>query len=422
MSNSSQILYTRSPADRVQKAAPYLTLDTDPYPAIVDGKVAWIVDGYTTSENYPYSAVQQLSNAISDTYTPAPQLALDNINYIRNSVKATVDAYSGKVTLYAWDVKDPILKTWQKIFPSTLKPISEMSAQLISHVRYPADLFKVQREILGAYHVTDSDTFYSSSDAWITPNDPVSPAATAKLQPPYYLTMKLPGATSPAFSLYSTYIPNSKGTGTSNVLTGYLAANADAGVTAGEVASGYGKLTLLALPKQESVPGPGIVQTNFNTDTAVANQLALLRRGDTKVEQGNLLTVPVGGGLLYVQPVYVRSTADTSFPVLRKILVSFGNKVAFEDTLDAALNSLFGGNSGAIAGDGSIPTTPTVPGTPPTTPTTPGSSAALKAALGDVQAALANRATALKSGDLGAYATADAALVTALNKLFILGK
>ncbi len=422
VSNSSQILYTRSPADRVQKAAPYLTLDTDPYPAIVDGKVTWIVDGYTTSENYPYSAVQQLSNAISDTYTPAPQLALDNINYIRNSVKATVDAYSGKVTLYAWDVKDPILKTWQKIFPSTLKPISEMSAQLISHVRYPADLFKVQREILGAYHVTDSDTFYSSSDAWITPNDPVSPAATAKLQPPYYLTMKLPGATSPAFSLYSTYIPNSKGAGTSNVLTGYLAANADAGVTAGEVASGYGKLTLLALPKQESVPGPGIVQTNFNTDTAVANQLALLRRGDTTVEQGNLLTVPVGGGLLYVQPVYVRSTADTSYPVLRKILVSFGNKVAFEDTLDAALNSLFGGDSGAVAGDGSIPTTPTVPGTPPTTPTTPGSSAALKAALGDVQTALADRATALKSGDLSAYATADAALVTALNKLFILGK
>ena len=423
VSNSSQILYTRSPADRVRKAAPYLTLDTDPYPAIVDGKVTWIVDGYTTSEKYPYSAVQQLSNAISDTYTPAPQLALDNINYIRNSVKATVDAYSGKVTLFAWDVEDPILKTWQKIFPSTLKPIGEMSAQLISHVRYPADLFKVQREILGAYHVTDSDTFYSSSDAWITPNDPVYPAATAKLQPPYYLTMKLPGATSPAFSLYSTYIPNSKGAGTSNVLTGYLAANADAGVTAGEVASGYGKLTLLALPKQESVPGPGIVQTNFNTDTAVANQLALLRRGDTKVEQGNLLTVPVGGGLLYVQPVYVRSTADTSFPVLRKILVSFGNKVAFEDTLDAALNSLFGGNSGAVAGDGSIPTTPTVPGTPTTTtPTTPGSSAALKAVLGDVQTALANRATALKSGDLSAYATADAALVTALNKLFILGK
>ena len=148
----------------------------------------------------------------------------------------------------------------------------------------------------------------------------------------------------------------------------------------------------------------------------------MLRRGDTKVEQGNLLTVPVGGGLLYVQPVYVRSTADTSFPVLRKILVSFGNKVAFEDTLDAALNSLFGGDSGAVAGDGSIPTTPTVPGTPPTTPTTPGSSAALKAALGEVQTALADRARALKSGDLSAYATADAALVTALNKLFILGK
>ena len=427
VNNNSQILYTRNPADRVQKAAPYLTLDSDAYPAVVDGRVKWIIDGYTTSANYPYSAVQQLSNAISDTYTPAPQLALDDINYIRNSVKATVDAYSGKVTLYAWDENDPILKTWQKIFPTTVKPISDMSSQLMSHVRYPADLFKMQRQILGTYHVTDPKTFYSSSDAWITPNDPTSVATTAKLQPPYYLTMKLPGETTPAFSLYSTYIPNSKGEGTSNILTGYLAANADAGNVGGKVNSTYGKLTLLALPKQNSVPGPGQVQNNFNTDTVVANQLALLQRGDTNVERGNLLTVPVGGGLLYVQPVYVKSTAETSYPVLRKILVAFGDKVAFEDTLDAALNSLFGGNSGAVAGDGGVPTTPgagpaTGSGTAPTTGTGTATSAALKAALATVQSALATRATALKSGDLAAYATADAALIAALNNVFTLEK
>ncbi len=421
VNNSSQILYTRNPVDRIQKAAPYLTLDSDPYPAIVDGKVQWIVDGYTTSEKYPYSAVQQLSNAISDTYTPAPQLALDNINYIRNSVKATVDAYSGKVTLYAWDANDPILKTWEKIFPATVKPVSEMSAQLMSHVRYPADLFKVQREILGTYHVTDSNTFYSSTDAWITPNDPVSPASTAKLQPPYYLTMKLPDATAPAFTLYSTYIPKSaSGNGSSSILTGYLAANSDAGSTAGTVASTYGKLTLLSLPKQNTVPGPGQVQSNFNTDTTVANQLALLQRGDTTVERGNLLTVPVGGGLLYVQPVYVRSNAETSYPILRKILVAFGDKIAFEDTLNAALDSLFGGNSGANAGDGGLPATPTQPST--TTPATPASSAQLKAALAAVQTALTDRAAALKSGDLSAYATADAALVSALNAVFALEK
>jgi uncharacterized membrane protein (UPF0182 family) len=422
VNTDSQILYNRKPIERVQKVAPYLTLDSDPYPAVVDGKVVWIVDGYTTSANYPYSAIQQLSNAIADTYTPTPEFALDNINYIRNSVKATVDAYSGKVTLYAWDATDPILKTWQKIFPSTVKPVSAMSAQLISHVRYPADLFKVQREILGTYHVTDPNTFYSSSDAWVTPNDPVSPASTAKLQPPYYLTMKLPGATSPAFSLYSTYIPNSTGAGTRNILTGYLAADADAGSTAGKIASGYGKLTLLALPKQDTVPGPGQVQNNFNTDTAVANQLALLQRGDTEVKRGNLLTVPVGGGLLYVQPVYVKSTAETSYPVLRKILVSFGDKIAFEDTLDAALNSLFGGDSGASAGDGGVATTPPATGT--TTPTTPatGTDAVLKAALADVQSALTARAAALKSGDLSAYATADQALVAALDKVFALEK
>jgi uncharacterized membrane protein (UPF0182 family) len=425
VNNDSQILYTRNPADRIQKAAPYLTLDSDPYPAVIDGRVKWIVDGYTTSASYPYSAIQQLSSAIADTYTPTPQLAFDDVNYIRNSVKATVDAYSGKVTLYAWDDKDPILRTWQKIFPSTVKPISEISSQLMSHVRYPADLFKVQREILGTYHVTDPNTFYSSSDAWTTPNDPTKTGATPALQPPYYLTMKLPGASKSAFSLYSTYIPNSKGAGTSNILTGYLAANADAGSTKGQVAEGYGKLTLLALPKQNSVPGPGQVQSNFNTDTAVANQLALLQRGNTTVDLGNLLTVPVGGGLLYVQPVYVKSNAETSYPILRKILVSFGDKVAFEDTLDAALNSLFGGNSGASAGDGGVTPTPTPgtgTGTGTGTPTTGtgATSAALKAALADVQTALTARAASLKSGDLSAYATADAALVTALNKVFSL--
>lgn len=429
VNDDSQILYTRNPLDRVQKAAPYLTLDSDPYPAIVDGRVKWIVDGYTTSDRYPYSAVSQLSNAISDTYTPAPQLALDNINYIRNSVKATVDAYSGKVTLYAWDPTDPVLKTWEKIFPATIKPVSDMSAELMSHVRYPADLFKVQREILGTYHVTDSNTFYSASDAWVTPNDPTQPASTAKLQPPYYLTMKVPGATKSAFSLYSTYIPKSNGAGTSNILTGYLAADSDAGSTKGTVSSGYGKLTLLSLPKQNPVPGPGQVQSNFKTDTTVANQLALLQRGDTTVELGNLLTVPVGGGLLYVQPVYVKSNAETSYPILRKVLVSFGDKIAFEDTLDAALDSLFGGDSGASAGDGSVTPTDgtgtdsgTGTNTGTDTGTNTGTNAQIKAALADVQTALTARAAALKSGDLTAYATADAALVTALNNVFALEK
>ena len=338
---------------------------------------------------------------------------------IRNSVKATVYAYSGEVTLYAWDAKDPILKTWQKIFPSTLKPMSQMSGELLSHVRYPADLFKVQRAILGTYHVTNANSFYSNDDAWITPNDPAVPSGQTTLQPPYYLTMKMPGAQKPAFSLYSTYIPQSSEN--ANILTGYLAVDADAESTAGEVSPSYGEFTLLALPKQNTVPGPGQVQASFNSDPTVSTELNLLSQGSTDVVKGNLLTLPVGGGLLYVQPVYIRSTGETSYPILQRVLVAFGDKIAFEPTLNAALDQLFGGNSGATAGDTDVevPATPTTPGTAPpeTTPptTTPGASnTALQAALKDASTALKDREAAYASNDLVAAAQADERLQKAL--------
>ncbi|MDA3002839.1 MAG: UPF0182 family protein, partial [Actinomycetota bacterium] len=229
ITNESQILYDRHPATRVGKVAPYLTLDNDVYPAVVDGRLVWIVDGYTTSADYPYSTQLQVSEAIADTYSPAPQLAFDTVNYMRNSVKATVDAYSGEVVLYAWDTEDPLLSAWNNVFPTSLKPQSEMTEQLLDHVRYPSDLFKVQRNILGAYHVTDSGTFYSSEDEWVTPNDPISNPAAPRLQPAYYLTMQVPGTENPAFSLYSTFIPRATGEASRNVLYGYLAANSDYG-------------------------------------------------------------------------------------------------------------------------------------------------------------------------------------------------
>jgi uncharacterized membrane protein (UPF0182 family) len=422
VNDESQVLYDRNPQERVQKVAPYLTLDNDVYPAIVDGRIVWIVDGYTTGANYPYSQIEQLSSAIADTYTPAPAFAIDDINYIRNSVKATVDAYDGSVTLYAWDTEDPILATWAKIFPTTLKDADEMSAELLDHVRYPSDLFKVQRAILGSYHVTDPGSFYSSDDQWVTPNDPVGNVGNPTLQPPYYLTMQVPGEDAPGFTLYSTFIPNASGDQSRDVLTGYLAANSDAGPN-------YGKLTLLTLPKQDTVPGPGQVQNNFNTDTEVANQLALLQRGETEVRLGNLLTLPVGGGLLYVQPVYVQSTSGTIYPLLRKVLVSFGDQIAFEDTLDQALDTLFGGDSGAEAGDGDVPevTDPTEPVTPtdptdpvdpvtPTDPTDPATNAALAQALADYQVALADRQAAYAANDLVAAAEADARMVEAIER------
>ena len=414
VNDESQILYERNPKDRVQKVAPYLTLDSDVYPAVVDGKVVWIVDGYTTGTNYPYSRVEQLSRTIADTYTPTPAFAIDDINYIRNSVKATVDAYDGSVKLYAWDPEDPVLLTWEKIFPSTLLPMSEMGGQLLDHVRYPSDLFKVQRAILGSYHVTDPSTFYSSDDQWITPPDPTSATANPTLQPPYYLTMQVPGTDKPAFTLYSTFIPRASGESSRNVLTGYLAVNSDAGPD-------YGKLTLLTLPSQDTVPGPGQVQAQFDSDAAVGQALNLLRQGQTDVISGNLLTLPVGGGLLYVQPVYVQSTGDTSYPLLRKVLVSFGDQIAFEDTLDQALDKLFGGDSGAQAGDGTVPTTPTDPAVPvdpvaPVDPGTPTDNAALNKALADYQVALAKRQAAYAANDLVAAANADAEMQSAVER------
>jgi uncharacterized membrane protein (UPF0182 family) len=399
----SQILYDRNPIDRVSQVAPYLTLDNDIYPAIVDGKVVWIVDGYTTSANYPYSRAENFDRAIADSSTSSP-IRRGSINYIRNSVKATVDAYDGSVKLYAWDEEDPILKTWMKVFPNTVKPVSEMSGALLSHVRYPADLFKMQRAILGQYHVTDAGAFYSQQDAWMTPNDPVDQGqGTGSLQPPYYLTLQVPTQKKPSFSIYSTFIPKSTGDASRNVLTGYLVADSDAGEKDGVVSDQYGKLRLLTLPRTTIVPGPGQVQNNFNSDSEVSKLLNILRQGSTKVLNGNLLTLPIGGGLLYVQPVYIQSTGETSFPLLKKVLVAFGDKIAFEDNLDAALNALFSGDSGADGG-GTV------------TPVDPGQTAdqKLATALANARQAMIDKDAAMKAGDWTAYGKADTRLKAAI--------
>ena len=410
VNNDSQILYDRNPLTRVAKVAPYLTLDRDPYPSVVDGRIVWIVDGYTTSNNYPYSRTESLSAVTSDQQAATGVFALDNINYIRNSVKATVDAYDGSVTLYAWDEKDTVLQTWQKVYPTNLKPISEMSGELMSHVRYPTDLFKAQRAILGQYHVTDPGSFYSRDDAWITPTDPTAGADTTRFQSPYYLTMKVPGAENPAFSIYSTFIPDATGTSSRNVLTGYLVADSDAGSEAGKPDADFGKLRLLTLPKDITVPGPGQVQNNFNADPDVSKELNLLSQGSTNVLKGNLLTLPVGGGLLYVQPVYVQSTGNTSYPLLKKILVAFGDKIAFEDTLTGALDVLFGGDAtGGASVD--VPTNNT-PGDPDTS--TGSTNSSLATALANAKQALTDREAARISGDWAAFGEADARLQAAL--------
>jgi uncharacterized membrane protein (UPF0182 family) len=416
ITSESQILYDRDPRQRVAAVAPFLELDSDVYPAVVDGELLWIVDGYTTSNNYPYSRSEELAQIVSDSNSPGVFLR-GQVNYIRNSVKATVNAYDGKVTLYEWDEKDPILKTWMKVFPDTIQPLSSMSGELLSHVRYPADLFKVQRALLGSYHVDEAGAFYSQQDAWMTPNDPVGGQGVGTLQPPYYLTMQVPGTDSPEFSIYSTFIPRSTGESSRNVLTGYLVANANAGSEDGKKSGEYGRLTLLTLPKSTIVPGPGQVQNNFNADSEVSKLLNILRQGSTRVLNGNLLTLPVGGGLLYVQPVYIQSTGETSFPLLQKILVAFGDQIAFEDTLDQALTSLFGSSG--------INPTPT-PTDPDAEPTDPGTdvpvSPNLELALQQALEALKEKEAAMAAGDWTAFGKAEEKLKRAIQAALDAGK
>ncbi|MGV1034724.1 MAG: UPF0182 family protein [Microbacteriaceae bacterium] len=415
VNSSSQILYTRDPSARVHAVAPYLTLDSDPYPTVVDGRLVWLVDGYTQSDNYAYSTKVDWQDATSDATTNAGLGT--QVNYVRNAVKATVDAYDGSVKLYAWDADEPILKAWQSVYPSTLRPISEMSGDLMSHVRYPSDLFKAQRQILGQYHVTDAGTFFSKDEAWTTPVDPTSTDG-ATLQPPYYLTLQMPGQSTPSYSLYTTFIPDAAGDNSRSVLKGYLAVDSNAGSQAGTVAESYGKLRMLALPEGDTVPGPGQVQGKFNADASVSSYLNVVNQRQSKVIYGNLLTLPVGGGLLYVQPVFVQSTGETSYPLLQKVLVAFGNQIAFEDTLNEALNSLFGGNSGAQTGDANAPTESTT-----SNPPTSGGSTntdQLASLLAQAKSLIEQKQAALAAGDLAKYAQLDQQLTGIINQLVAL--
>lgn len=414
----SQVLYDRDPTDRVNKVAPYLTVDGNPYPAIVNDRVVWIVDAYTTSDQYPYSQSQELGEATVDSETrsgAAAALPNKEVNYIRNSVKATVDAYDGSVDLYAWDDQDPVLKAWQGVFPQTVKPVSEMSAELLDHVRYPQDIFKVQREVLNRYHVTDAGSFYAGDDVWSVPNDPTVEQATPL--PPYYLSLKMPEEEQGAFSLTTSWIPQQSDDNTRNVMYGFMSANGDAGTGKdGEVSDQYGKLTLLELPRSSVVPGPGQAQNNFNSDTEVSTELNLLRQGASKVTNGNLLTLPVGDGILYVQPVYVQSSGDSSYPTLRRVLVGFGEKVGFAPTLEEALNELFGGDSGAqTAADAGVDEKKADTGSSDK-PDESSDSPSLQQALKDASAAMKDSEKAMKDGDWAAYGEAQDRLNKALEQ------
>jgi uncharacterized membrane protein (UPF0182 family) len=401
INSESKILFNRNPRERVAKVAPWLTLDGDPYPAVIDGKILWIIDGYTTSAGYPNSRVVNLANtgdALTSRANAVSSLDDRNVNYIRNSVKATVDAYDGTVSLYQWDVKDPVLATWSKAFPGSVKPRSEISPELLSHIRYPEDMFRVQRDILSAYHVTNAEAFYGGQDFWRVPLDPSSFGANSANQPPYYLTMQIPGQSKPTFSLYTPFVPR----GGRENLTALAVVNADAG-------DEYGKITVLQLPRSTNVPGPSQVASNFEAKPEVATSLSLLRQGGADVVLGNLLTLPVGKGLLYVQPVYVRATGNTAaYPLLQRVLVSFGDQIGFSETLQGALDQVFGGDSGTEASSNQ-PNTPINEGA--------GTSQAIRSAIASLQSAFSELEAAQRRLDGAAEDRARARVKAAIAAL-----
>ncbi|MFF0459986.1 UPF0182 family membrane protein [Streptomyces mexicanus] len=399
--DGSRILYNRTPKERVEAVAPWLTIDGDAYPAVVNHRIQWIVDAYTTTNGYPYASRTTLGDTTADSLTAANDsrsvVAQQNqVNYIRNSVKATVDAYTGEVKLYQWDTEDPVLKTWMKAFPGTVEPKSAISSDLMSHLRYPQDLFKVQRELLTRYHVQDAQTFLSGSEVWQVPDDPTNKSGSAV--PPYYLTMKMPDQKSQAFSLTTTFTPNGR-----DNLSAFMAVDSQAGTP------DYGQIRILKLRTSTTADGPKQVQSQFNSNSQenITDFVRQVRNGDSEIEYGNLLTIPLDGGLLYVEPVYVRG-GQLKYPLMRKVLVTYGGTTAFENSLDQALDKVFGA-------PGSTP--------PPDTGTTnpPGSGAGnptVEQALKDAQKAYDDGQAALQKSpiDWEAYGRAQKALQEALKK------
>lgn len=435
----SQILYDRDPLLRVAKVAPYLTLEQKAYPAVVDTdgdpstpkRLVWVVDAYTTTDSYPYAQHQSLSSSTVDSRSQSvgQYIQENSINYMRNSVKAIVDAYDGSVRLFQWDDKDPILSTWMKIYPGSVESKQNISADLMGHLRYPEDMFKVQRDLLTSYHVRDASDFYTGGDRWRLAEE-TSTAATAngastatmsssqqqavRVQPPYYLTMQMPGQQSAEFSLTSVFVPG--GESKREAMAGFLAVDSETGSEAGKVREGYGKLRLIALPSSTTVPGPGQIQNAYDTNQTIASQLNVLNLSDSTVIRGNLLTLPVGGGLLYVQPVYIQGSGGANYPVLRFVLTAFGNRVGFAPTLAESLDQTFGGDSAAKVAGGDQSADKNKGGGDQQNQAESEPSKQLASALQDANQAIQDGQNALKNNDWAAYGESQKRLNDALTK------
>ena len=352
----SKVLYNREIADRVQRVAPYLKLDHDPYAVAVDGRIKWVLDAYTTSDMVPYSdrndlgpltAVdQRVFQTVQGPDGPLIQEAVlpvagieGEANYIRNSVKAVVDAYDGTVTLYARDPDDPVLAAWQKAFPSTFVDVSQASSELQAHFRYPEDLFRVQSSVYTTYHMTNPAEFYAKEDAWAIPRDAAvaanlgetaSSAQRSKPLRPYYLLLRLPGESEEEFALIQPFIPTGENR---RNLIGYLAGRSDPDV--------YGQLSSFSFPPNRTVFGPEQMQSRIDADGDVSEQLTLWSEAGSTPSRGNLLVLPIEDSLLYVQPLFLQASQN-SIPEMKKVVVAYGDSIVMGDTLAESLSELFG--------------------------------------------------------------------------------
>ncbi|MGH3731166.1 MAG: UPF0182 family protein, partial [Micromonosporaceae bacterium] len=401
LNDNSKLLYNRDPRDRVEKVAPFLTVDGDPYPAVVDGRVVWIADAYTTASTYPYSEDVNLEDAASDaqTGTGTAAQAQRNINYIRNSVKAVVDAYDGSVKLYEWDSKDPVLKAWDQVFGGLVKPKSSIPTELKEHFRYPEDMFKVQRDLLARFHVTNPNEFFSADDFWEVPKDPINPDSGDN-QPPFYLNADLSEKNQgePTFQLTSA-MKAKKGENLRALVSGYYDGDKP-------------RLLTLELPGDATnILGPVLAQQQIQGYPAIAKEISDLQRS-REVVFGNLLTLPVAGGLLYAEPLYLKSKAANSYPLLSKVLLAYGSCVAYENTLEAGLESLASRENCSETPEGEEPPPAEEPDDQPPDTSDP----EVAAAVADLKKALADLKKAQKSGDFEAQGKALADLEKAIDE------
>lgn len=329
----SKIVYERDPRERVHKVAPWLTTDSKTYPVVIDGRVKWIVDGYTTLDNLPYSQRTTLTDTTADAINPGGvnqnQLVTDSVSYIRNSVKAVVDSYDGSVDLYAFDEGDPVLKAWRGAFPDVVKPKSDISPDLMNHLRYPEDMFKVQRELIAKYHVSDPGVFFTNDAFWSVPSDPTAPRDRQELaQPPYYVVAANPRTGKSEYQLITPF---------RGLHREYLAAH----MTVSSDPKTYGQMYVRVLPTGTQTLGPTQAQDTMMSSDAIARERTLLE-GTNRLTNGNLLTLPVGKGqILYVEPVYSqRSGQDSAFPKLLRVLVYFNGQVGYAPTIAEALSQV----------------------------------------------------------------------------------